>query len=210
MTGRLIGRTSDFESENGGSSPPWSAKKGERKMKKLFLVLLLLAFVIPFPTESNAQVSVQIGIGLPPIIPVFPGVVLLPNTSVYAVPDIEDREVYFYAGFWWCFWHGYWYQSIDCRRGWSRFNGIPGFHRRIPPGWRHDYHNNRWQGQPWRHEQIHPSRVQDMDIRHQYERSKGSQVWQKPGRGPGQPQLGGQGRGRGPSQGRGWGQGQSR
>ena len=59
-------------------------------MKKLLFGAMLLALAISVPIPTMAQVSVQIGIALPPPIafPAPPAVILLPNTGVYVAPDL--------------------------------------------------------------------------------------------------------------------------
>jgi len=59
-------------------------------MKKLFLGAMLLALAISVPIPTMGQVSVQVGIPLPPPITFSapPETVLLPGTGVYAGPDI--------------------------------------------------------------------------------------------------------------------------
>ena len=74
-------------------------------MMRLFSGTLLLALVILFPIPAMAAVDVGISISLPPPI-VFaapPEVVVIPETYVYAVPDL-DVDIFFYNGWWWRPW----------------------------------------------------------------------------------------------------------
>jgi len=112
-------------------------------------------------TPAAAQVSVHIGIPLPPPI-VFsapPDVVVLPETEVYVVPDASE-DIFFSAGWWWRPWGGRWYRSRSYDRGWSHYGGVPSFYRGVPRGWRDDYRGHRWGGGPWNHESIHPDDLQ--------------------------------------------------
>ena len=60
-------------------------------MKKSFFGALLLALVIAVPVPTMAGVSVDVSIGLPPIVfAAPPEVIVLPDTiGVYVVPDIR-------------------------------------------------------------------------------------------------------------------------
>jgi hypothetical protein len=62
--------------------------KGDKNEKLFWNIVLALVFVLPAPTM--ARVSVNVGISLPPI--VFggpPELVVIPETNVYAVPDVD-------------------------------------------------------------------------------------------------------------------------
>ncbi len=127
-------------------------------MKKLFFVAMLLAFVISAPVPIMAQVSVHIGIPLPPpiVFSVPPVTILLPNTGVYVAPDIPV-DLFFFAGWWWRPWEGHWYRSRDYRAGWAYYEGIPPFHGRVPPRWREDYREHHWNGHEWHYQRLsHP------------------------------------------------------
>jgi len=70
-------------------------------MKKFFFGTILLALVLVFPIPTMAGVDVRISIPLPPHI-VFaapPVVVVIPETYVYVVPDL-DVDIFFYNGWW--------------------------------------------------------------------------------------------------------------
>ncbi len=82
-------------------------------MNKVLLgkMLLLLVFVLPTPALAGEDVNVIIH--LPPI--AFPGppqLVVIPETNVYAVPNIDD-DIFFYGGWWWRPWQGKWYRSLQ-------------------------------------------------------------------------------------------------
>jgi len=129
-------------------------------MKKLLFGTLFLALVFVLPAPAMARVSVNVGISLPPI--VFggpPELVVIPETNVYAVPDV-DADIFFYGGWWWRPWEGKWYRSRNYDSGWGYYRGTPAFHRSIPSGWRNDYRENRWKGNQWNHEKVPHQQVQ--------------------------------------------------
>lgn len=124
-------------------------------MKKLIFKTLFLACVIFAPASAMAEVSIHVDIPLPPPIffPAPPPVVVIPETEVYAVPDIQE-EIFFYGGWWWRPWQGRWYRSRYYDRGWAYYHYPPYFYKRIPPGWRDDYRNHHWRGYRWEHKPI--------------------------------------------------------
>ncbi len=130
-------------------------------MKKLFLGTILLALVLVFPIPTMARVNVGINISLPPII-VSAGpleMVVIPETDVYTAPDV-DVDIFFYHGWWWRPWEGRWYRSRNYDSGWVYYQRVPSFYGRIPPGWRNDYRDHRWQGHPWNYQRIPHEQVQ--------------------------------------------------
>ena len=124
-------------------------------MKKLILKTLLLALIIFTPCVSIAGVSVHVNVPLPPpiIFPAPPSLIVIPETNVYAVPDIHD-DIFFYSGWWWRPWQGRWYRSRYYDRGWAFYPNPPYFYQNIPPGWRQDYRNRHWKGYRWDHKPI--------------------------------------------------------
>ncbi len=124
-------------------------------MKKSLLGPILVAWLFVSPVPTKAGVDVRITIPLPPSI-VFaapPEVVVLPETNVYAVPDV-DADIFFYNGWWWRLWEGRWYRSRTYRSGWGYYKSVPSFYKKIPPDWRNDYRENRWRGYQWNHQRI--------------------------------------------------------
>ncbi len=130
-------------------------------MKKSIFKMLFLTLVIITPVSVMAQVSVNVNIPLPPpiIFPAPPEMVVIPETYVYAVPDVQE-EIFFYNGWWWRPWEGRWYRSRYYDRDWVYFNHVPHFYLNIPPSWRDDYRHHRWRGQRWEHQRIHYSELQ--------------------------------------------------
>ena len=131
-------------------------------MKKLSLRTILLAVALVAPIPALAQVSVSVGVSLPPPI-VFqapPSVIVLPDTpDVYAVPDV-DVDLFFYNGWWWRLWEGRWYRSHYYDRGWAFFDHVPKFYYDVDPGWRGYYRDHRWYGRPWNYERIPNGQLQ--------------------------------------------------
>jgi hypothetical protein len=116
-------------------------------------VLLMLAIAVPAP--AMAEVNVNVGIALPPpiLFPAPPALIVLPETYVYIVPDVDD-DLFFYNGWWWRPWEGRWYRSRYYGSGWVFYQRVPFFYSRIPSGWRNDYRDHRWQGRQWNYERI--------------------------------------------------------
>jgi len=131
-------------------------------LKKLLLGTMLLALVTVVSVPAMAQVSINVGIPLPPPI-IFnapPEVIALPDTNdVYVAPGI-DVDFFFYNGWWWRLWDGRWYRSHYYDRGWGYFNHVPGFYASIDPGWRGYYQNHSWQGHQWNYERVPYQRLQ--------------------------------------------------
>jgi hypothetical protein len=105
---------------------------GGNRMKKLIFGTMLMALVFVAPIPTMAEVSVHVGISLPPPI-VFaspPELVVLPETYVYVVPDAEV-DIFFYNGWWWRPWEGHWYRSRHYGSGWVYYRSVPSFYRGI-------------------------------------------------------------------------------
>ncbi len=132
-------------------------------MKKLFLGSMLLALAISVPVSTIAGVKVSIGFPLPPPIVVAtpPEVVVLPNTGVYAAPDLAV-DLFFFDGWWWRPWEGRWYRSRSYHSGWAYYDGVPYFHGGVPSGWRDDYRAHRWHGQDWHYQRVSHPQLQQM------------------------------------------------
>jgi hypothetical protein len=124
-------------------------------MKKLLFGVALLALAALFPGAAMAAVDVRVSIPLPPLIrfPAPPPVIVIPETYVYFVPDIQE-EIFFYDGWWWRPWQGRWYRSRQYGSGWGYFKTVPSFYPRLHSGWRDDYRYQRWKGNPWNFQPI--------------------------------------------------------
>jgi hypothetical protein len=134
------------------------------KSKHLGKQLLFgLAILSPgaMATSSLAQVSIGVGISLPPpiVFAAAPQVVVLPGFDIYVAPDIAE-EVYFVDGYWWRPWQGHWYRSQSYDNGWSYYSNTPSFYRNVRRDWRNDYSNHRWEGQQWNYERVPYQRAQ--------------------------------------------------
>ena len=90
-------------------------------MKKLFFgtVLLALVIVVPIPTMARVDVSVNIGLPPPIMFAAPPSLIVMPETYVYVVPDV-DVDIFFYNGWWWRPWEGRWYRSRHYDSGWGQ------------------------------------------------------------------------------------------
>jgi len=124
-------------------------------MKKLFWGTMLLTLALAAPRPAPAGVDVNVGIALPP--PIFfgapPELIVLPETYVYVVPDV-DADIFFYDGWWWRPWEGRWYRSAYYDRGWAYYQRVPVFSVWIPSEWRNDYRDHRWKGHRWDYQRI--------------------------------------------------------
>jgi len=130
-------------------------------MKKLLIRTILLASILVFPVPTMAGVDVGVSISLPPLI-VFaspPEVVVIPETYVYVVPDV-DVDIFFYDGWWWRLWEGRWYRSRRYDAGWGYYRRVPSFYGRVPSGWRNDYREHRWGGHQWNYQRIPHQQLQ--------------------------------------------------
>ena len=129
-------------------------------MKKLLFGTILLVLVLVFPILTMAAVDVGISISLPAIVfSTPPLMVVIPETHVYAVPDL-DVDIFFYNGWWWRPWGGHWYRSQNYDSGWVYYQRVPSFYTGIPSSWRNDYRERRWKGHEWNHERISHKQVQ--------------------------------------------------
>ncbi len=144
-------------------------------MKKLFLKILFLTLVIFAPVSAIAGVSVNIDIPLPPpiIFPAPPQVVVLPETNVYAVPDVRE-EIFFYDGLWWRPWEGRWYRSRYYDRGWVYIRSAPSFYASVPRGWRNDYRNHMWKGHRWNYQ-----RTPNLELQRNWQAWQRDRHWEK-------------------------------
>jgi hypothetical protein len=133
----------------------------EDTMNKLFRGAVFLALLLAAPLSTPSGAGANDGIGLPPPI-MFgapPQLIVLPETYVYVVPDV-NADIYFYDGWWWRPWEGRWYRSAYYDSGWAYYRRVPVFYVWIPSGWRDDYRDHRWQGHPWNYQRMPHQQVQ--------------------------------------------------
>ncbi len=146
-------------------------------MKKLFWGMVLLTMMFSFPPPMMAQGSVNIGFSLP-LPPVIrfrkpPTLVVLPNTYVYVVPDV-DVDIFFSDGWWWRPYEGRWYRSRDYNSGWHHYKHTPSFYHNIPRHWRNDYRNHHWKGQQW-----NPERRPHKEVQRHWKNWEKTRHWEK-------------------------------
>lgn len=130
-------------------------------MKKLFWGTLLLMLIVAIPIPTMARVDVNVSITLPPpiIFSTPPELIVLPETYIYVVPDVE-ADIFFYNGWWWRLWEGRWYRSRYYNTDWGYYRNVPSFYIGIPSSWRNDYRNHRWRGNQWNYQRIPHQQVQ--------------------------------------------------
>ena len=130
-------------------------------MKRLLLGVALLVLAALYPGPAMAAVDIHMSIPLPPLIafPAPPAVIVIPETYVYFVPDIQD-EIFFYDGWWWRPWQGRWYRSRHYGSGWGYYKNVPSFYVRLHSGWRDAYRDRRWKGNPWNFQPIPQNQLQ--------------------------------------------------
>jgi len=111
--------------------------------------------------SSRSGADVNVSISLPPPIEFRepPQMIVLPETYVYVVPDV-DVDIFFYEGWWWRPWQGGWYRSRDYNSGWDHYRSVPSFYAEIPSGWRDEYREHRWRGHQWDIQRISQQQVQ--------------------------------------------------
>jgi hypothetical protein len=111
----------------------------ENDMKKLFVGLVILMCLGWFtgPTASNAQVSLDIHIGSPPLyeVPGPPEVVPIPGTYVYLVPGVTV-DLLFYHGYWYRPHEGHWFRATSYNGPWHYRRQAPRALMQLPPNYR--------------------------------------------------------------------------
>ncbi|OGR05667.1 MAG: hypothetical protein A2511_04440 [Deltaproteobacteria bacterium RIFOXYD12_FULL_50_9] len=122
-----------------------------------------MLFVCGATKEAAAEVSVDINLGLPPIIVSEPPeVVMVPGSQVYFVPRLEF-DVFFHNGYWWSPRGGRWYRTRDYNGQWQVIDKryVPRAVHRVPRNYRDVYVRERpipygqWKKQGYRHEAKH-------------------------------------------------------
>lgn len=122
----------------------------KRSVKTVLIVVFLAAFM-GYASTGHAEVNVNIGIGLPPVvIPAPPPVVLVPSTYVYFVPDVSV-DIFFYRGYWYRPHHGHYYRATSYNGPWvtlaphavpRAIKVVPADFRRVPPGHQRIHHGD--------------------------------------------------------------------
>jgi len=146
-----------------------------KELKWLLLSGLLFVSIMVIPVTSMARVNVDINIALPPLIQLAapPVVVAIPETDVYADPDL-DVDIFFYNGWWWRPWQGRWYRSRDYRSGWVHYRRTPSFYNGLPSGWRSSYKTHRHKDREWNYQ-----RVSHDDLQRNWRDWKKTKYWHK-------------------------------
>jgi hypothetical protein len=111
-------------------------------MVKALITLLIAGAMLHAPTVQ-AQVSVNVNIGPPPILfPAPPRVVIVPDTRVYYVPDI-NYNVFVYENRYYSFHEGGWFFATSHSGPWvvvpvervpRAVVGVPVKYYKVPPG----------------------------------------------------------------------------
>jgi hypothetical protein len=122
-------------------------------MAKRLWCMSLLAMSLAVPFAAEAQVSVNVNVGPPPIIfPAPPRVVLVPQTPVHYVPA-TTYNVFFYNGRYYSFHEGAWFLASSHAGPWAFLPApqvpppvlaVPVRYYKIPPG--HAKKLDRWEG----------------------------------------------------------------
>jgi hypothetical protein len=144
------------------------------KKPMLFGISVLWLSIMAVPVGAEVNINVGVGFQLPPIVfSAPPELIVVPDTYVYVVPDVE-MDIYFYDGWWWRPYEGRWYRSHYYDRGWDRYSSEPRFYREVPRGWRNDYRNHQWRGQQWNYQ-----RVPHQDVQRNWNGWKRDRYWEK-------------------------------
>jgi hypothetical protein len=110
---------------------------------------IVFVTLMGYSAGNCAEVSVNIGIGVPVPQVVIPGppavviqgpppVVVIPGTYVYFAPDV-GVDIFFYHGYWYRPHHGYWYRARGYNGPWDNIESarVPHVVRDLPPDFRH-------------------------------------------------------------------------
>ncbi|MFA6431326.1 MAG: hypothetical protein WCV91_02950 [Candidatus Margulisiibacteriota bacterium] len=116
-------------------------------MKKRFYGFLGYVFVfavlaVGLAGSAQAEISVNINIGPPPIVVAAPVEVVMMPTGIYFVPGISF-DVFFYNGYWWSPRGDRWYRSGQYNGPWGviQRNYVPAYLFKVPKNYREVYKN---------------------------------------------------------------------
>ena len=145
-----------------------------------------VAAAIGFSGPARAEVSVSINLGPPPIVVAEPpGVVLIPQSQVYFVPD-PQIDVFFYGGYWWSPRGDRWYRARAYNGPWGVIerSRVPRAVIYVPRDYRARYERERHfpYGQ-WKKEHSRWDR-QNRKAHKRWEKER-EQEWKREGRGHG-------------------------
>ncbi|RJQ23242.1 MAG: hypothetical protein C4560_00790 [Nitrospiraceae bacterium] len=139
-------------------------------IKPVVAIALFVSLGLAHPCGVNADVSVDIHIGPPPVyvVPAPPEVVVIPGTYAYFIPGITV-DIIFYQGYWYRPYNEYWYRAGHYNGPWKYivrqsvpvailnlppdYRHVPPGHQRIPYGqlkknWRGWEQERHWEGGP--------------------------------------------------------------
>jgi hypothetical protein len=163
-----------------------------KRSRKTVLIVVFLAAFIGYAVTAYAEVNVNIGIGLPPVvIPAPPPVVLVPSTYVYFVPDVSV-DIFFYHGYWYRPHHGHYYRATSYNGPWvtlaphavpRSIKYVPADFRRVPPGHQRIHHRELMKNwETWEKEKHWDKQG---NVKHVNVDSGGGKSDHKPGKGGG-------------------------
>jgi hypothetical protein len=199
-----------------------------RSSGKCTVFLPIVALVLlssPGAGEARAGVSVNINIGPPPIVVAEPpAVVMVPESRVCFVPDVEF-DVFFYAGYWWSPRGDRWYRARAYNGPWVHMapSGVPravvymprDYRARYARGPRYPYGQWKMEYPRWEKEQRQAHRRWEKEREKEWKRHNRNDRYEwsgprrapvsgphagpgRPGPGPGRPGPGPGGPGPGP------------
>ena len=149
-------------------------------MKKIVVFGLALLLVLLFcilPSYAIAGVTIRIPFPPPPpfVFREEPNIIVIPDSYVYACPDIEE-ELFFYDGWWWRHWRNRWYRGREYDGSWEYRERCPGSITRIPPSWRFNYQHHQWgRNYIWEY-----NRIPHRELHDNWRRWRQERYWQKP------------------------------
>ncbi len=107
-----------------------------RNKIKLFISLTLLVFLINLCLpEVNVNVNINVG---PPPVKVKPTLVVIPETKVMYVSNFDDVEIFYFDGYYFCYYGGYWWRTKSFSNSWIKIETkyVPVSILKLPINWR--------------------------------------------------------------------------